>query len=164
MFQISWKRKGAQLSREAGRDGPRRAVGSSARTFSSAGLWWPQARTFTLGDPPPFPSKPQRSKRASWRKRAAQNASETFSKVETPRGEPHPTHRMGSLPELAEAPPLSCRAASLQCRAASSQFVTSSCLAWGLEWECGELWTPIAEPRVERRAGVGLQFRGPSWP
>lgn len=119
---------------------------SSARTFSSAGACWgPQGSgtDIAVRDPPPFPrfSKPQATTGQaswSWRKRAAQNASETFSKVKTPRGEgpmppcPHPPHRMGTLPELARVPPLllSCIIAQLSNVEVSCQFVTGSwCLA-----------------------------------
>lgn len=99
MFQISWKRKGAQLSREVGRDGPRRQVFSTDVQFG--GFVVASGTNMMLGDPPPFHSR-SHNVATELRKRAAQNASETFSKVETPRGEPHPTHSTASLPELAE--------------------------------------------------------------
>lgn len=64
---------------------------STARTFSSAGWLWPQARTRCSGTRPLFDSR-SHNVASELRKRAAQNASKTFSKVETPRGQPHPAH------------------------------------------------------------------------
>lgn len=106
-----------------------------------------------LVDPPPFHSG-SHNVASELRKRAAQNASETFSKVETPRGEPHPTHTTASLPELAEVHSW----AIVQCRASS--LPVRAWLAQRWLWRRGA----IAESRVQRRAGVGLQVPGAQWP
>lgn len=73
-----------------------------------------------LVDPPPFHSG-SHNVASELRKRAAQNASETFSKVETPRGRPHPGPYDGFASGAGRGP-------TRGCRAVSRQFVTGSCL------------------------------------
>lgn len=148
MFQISWKRKGAQLSREVGRDGPRKQVFSTDVQFG--GFVVASGTNMMLGDPPPFHSR-SHNVASELRKRAAQNASETFSKVETPRGEPHPTHSTASLPELAALHSwLSCSVAPVRC-----QFVPG--------WP--RLDVEAVDPSRSRGSngerGSGCRFRGP---
>lgn len=165
MFQISWKRKGPICQGRQEGMVPEGRLGSSARTFSSAGCVVASGTNYELGDPPPFPS------------RSHDVASERAGVSELRRTPAKPSRR-SKLPVANPIRPIGWARfrgwqkihpfAVVQHRCsvvlpAASSF-TSSCLAWGLEWDCGELWTPIAEPRVERRAGVGLQFRGPSWP
>lgn len=103
---------------------PEGSLGSSARTFSSAGCVVASGTNYELGDPPPFPS------------RSHDVASERAGVSELRRTPAKPSRR-SKLPvanpirpigwarfrSWQKTPPLCCRAVSLQCRAASCQLV-----------------------------------------